>query len=260
MTAIILTAADAQARLRHGHTLADVVVRKEFLTEIKRDGLPERTLRFRITTSTRDRDGDTLAANGWELAAYRRNPVVMYGHSYRDLPIGRTIEIVADSKGLTATAEFTDRDLNPFGFTCYQMAANGFLRAASVGFRPLEHTYNDVERGIDYARQELLEWSVVPIPANAEALLAASAAGIDLAPLRAYAHDILARTGAGSFAKGSGGDVVLELEDDDAVLEVAFDPTEPPDDELDAAAFCAEFTRQADVLRQRLARLDGRLD
>jgi phage head maturation protease len=54
------------------------------------------------------------------------------------------------------------------------LLSGGFLRSVSVGFRPLEFRFSsDPARqgGIDFTKQELLEISVVPVPANAEALL-----------------------------------------------------------------------------------------
>ena len=48
------------------------------------------------------------------------------------------------------------------------------LKATSVGFRPLKFSFSkDKSRGggIDFIEQELLEFSVVGVPANAEALL-----------------------------------------------------------------------------------------
>jgi hypothetical protein len=56
-----------------------------------------------------------------------------------------------------------------------------FITAVSVGFLPLEFSWAEDEKerpwGIDYERQELLEISVVPVPANAHALIEAQAKG-----------------------------------------------------------------------------------
>ena len=61
-----------------------------------------------------------------------------------------------------------------------------YLNAVSVGFNPSEWKWVDDEDrpwGIDYNKQELLEYSAVPVPANPEALIDAKSKGIDLAPL-----------------------------------------------------------------------------
>ena len=56
------------------------------------------------------------------------------------------------------------------------------LSATSVGFRPLKWQFSkDRERGggIDFIEQELLEFSIVTVPANSEATISLSAAQIE---------------------------------------------------------------------------------
>ena len=48
--------------------------------------------------------------------------------------------------------------------------ANKFMRAVSVGFRPLEFEFIDGGNGIRFTKQELLELSAVPVPAHPKAL------------------------------------------------------------------------------------------
>jgi hypothetical protein len=78
---------------------------------------------------------------------------------------------------LRVRVEFTPEEVNPDGFKVHQLVEAGFLRAVSVGFRPLEYTYNAEREGYDFKRAELLEVSVVPVPANQEALIAAGVGG-----------------------------------------------------------------------------------
>jgi hypothetical protein len=54
--------------------------------------------------------------------------------------------------------------------TVLRLLDGGFLRATSVGFRPIRQVRNTERGGTDYLQQELLEFSVVPVPANADAL------------------------------------------------------------------------------------------
>jgi HK97 family phage prohead protease len=56
------------------------------------------------------------------------------------------------------------------------------LSATSVGFRPLKWSFSkDRERGggIDFHEQELLEFSIVTVPANSEATISLTAAQIE---------------------------------------------------------------------------------
>jgi phage head maturation protease len=62
------------------------------------------------------------------------------------------------------------------------MCCDGFLNATSVGFRPLEWTLSkdpsrgadEWEPGADFHRAELVEFSIVSVPCNPEALLEAT--------------------------------------------------------------------------------------
>lgn len=133
-----------------------------------------RRLRFLISTASVDRMNDIIHQDGWDLKAYRRNPVVLLNHSHTELPIARTVEIGVTSRGLTAVAEFATADIHPLGEQVFRALKAGFLNATSVGFRPRNASFaNDPARpyGIDFKEVELLEWSVVSVPANSEALI-----------------------------------------------------------------------------------------
>lgn len=128
----------------------------------------DRQIAFTISTAKRDRHGDTVAVDGWDTKAYMANPVVLYGHNYSQPPIGRCVSLTKAPSGLVALAEFATADLNPMGDQVYRMLKAGFLNATSVGFLPKD--WDDTKDGRDYKSQELLEFSVVPVPANSDAL------------------------------------------------------------------------------------------
>lgn len=173
-------------------------LRKAYAAEVKAEGdAAQRLVSIRITTATRDRDRDTVDPKGWLLANYRKNPVVLWCHDYWNPPVAQDKGITQDELGLIGTAEFATKDQFPFADTIYQLILGGFLRAASVGFRPEKWQYNENENGIDFLEQELLEYSIVPVPANPEALVGAKAAGISLAPLRDWAEKALDLTSEG---------------------------------------------------------------
>jgi HK97 family phage prohead protease len=146
--------------------------------------LDDRTLRFTVSTGAVDRDMDTVAPGGWDLAAFEKNPVVLWSHRADDPPIGKAIDFGADERRLFSAVRFL-----PDGYgkaseiadTIYRMASDGWLAATSVGFRPVKWDFTtDVERGaedwfpgIDYQRQELVEFSIVSVPSNPEALIEA---------------------------------------------------------------------------------------
>jgi len=46
------------------------------------------TITIVASTSGRDRDGDRVKTAGWRLDAFRRNPVLLWAHDHKSLPIG----------------------------------------------------------------------------------------------------------------------------------------------------------------------------
>lgn len=188
----LLSLDEFKAHVAKGDVPEGARVRKSVIgLEVKAVEGAARTVTIRITTGSRDRDHDTIDPKGWQLANYRRNPVVLFGHDYRSLPIARDTGIIQDELGLLAKPQFCEKDLNPLGDTVFQMLTGGFLNAASVGMNPQKYAFNEQEGGLDFMEQELLEYSIVPVPANPEALTQGKSAGIDLAPLRAYAEELL---------------------------------------------------------------------
>lgn len=168
-----------------GEAPADTALLKSYVADVKADS-DARTVEFTISTGAVDRDRDTIAVDGWKLAAYRKNPVVQWSHDYSIPPIARATKLRVDGDSLKATAEFAPAEVYPFAETIFQLIKGGFLKATSVGFRPLKHAFNAERGGMDFMSQELLEFSVVPVPANADCLMEGKAAGIDIGPLKAW--------------------------------------------------------------------------
>ena len=146
---------------------------------------------FAISTGVEDRERDTISTAGWELDNYRKNPTVLWAHDYSALPVGRSEMVIARAGQLVARMEFVPAEISPFAETVRQLVEGGWLKATSVGFRPLEWKFNETRGGFDFTRQELLEFSIVPIPANPEALIAAREAGVPIGPLKEWAIKLL---------------------------------------------------------------------
>lgn len=168
-----------------------------FETDIKAVG-EGRSMLFVISTASIDRVGDTISPDGWQLDNFKKNPVVLWSHDASSLPLARATRVWVEGGKLKAEAEFTPSGMARFNDTVFDMLKGGFLNATSVGFAPLKYKFSDdPERrfGIDFEVQELLEFSVVPVPANAEALVQARSAGIDVAPVRDWIERVLRRDG-----------------------------------------------------------------
>lgn len=147
---------------------------KSYSTEVKAADDPEsRTLLFTISTGAVDRYGDVVDPEGWRLDAFRKNPVVLWAHDGGSLPVARADQVWIEDGALKANATFPAADLSPFADKVFRFLKGGFLFATSVGFMPIKWAWNE-DRGflaIDFIEQELLEFSVVSVPANPEVLI-----------------------------------------------------------------------------------------
>jgi HK97 family phage prohead protease len=147
-----------------------------------------RTVTFVFSDESVDLYGDTISARGWDWSAFENNPVALFGHdaSKPEYVVGKAKNLRVQGARLVGDIEFMEAGVNPTAETVYQMVKGGFLNAVSVGFTPLEWVATkDKSRpgGIDFKRQSLMEISIVPLPANQNALALARAAGIDVARL-----------------------------------------------------------------------------
>jgi HK97 family phage prohead protease len=141
---------------------------KLFLAEIRSGTPSSRQLTYVISTTAPDRENDRVLS--FDLAAYRKNPVVLFAHDYKSLPVGKAVSINQVGDSLISTVEFVPVDISPVAQQCYQLAAQGFMRGASIGFRPISTPKSNELGGYDYSKVELLEWSLVPVPAHPDAL------------------------------------------------------------------------------------------
>jgi HK97 family phage prohead protease len=134
--------------------------------------------RIVISTAGCDRDRDRVMPRGAVLDNYQKNPVVMWGHSYYQPSdvIGRTVNLETTDGGIMADFELRPaaNDQDPQNIVRL-LWDGGWVRTASIGFRPIEMQPNEFG-GNDITAWELLEWSLVPIPANQDALRLAAKA------------------------------------------------------------------------------------
>ena len=169
---------------------------------------------FTISSGSVDRDNDTINPNGWKLEDYKRNPVVLFGHQSRMPPIGKASAVEVRSGALKADVIFAEPGTYDLADTVRGLVDQDILRATSVGFIPLKWMFDEKRGGVDYAEQELYEFSIVPVPSNPEALRESK--GVDLAPLVEWCEVIL------DTAKGPG--LWLLKEVDEARKIAAGDP------------------------------------
>ena len=124
---------------------------------------------YRVVVSARNDEGmPELDLAQLNTDRYLANPVVLWQHDqYEGLPIGRTTRLEMASEGLVAEFEFLPGD-----YAKAERIKNawdrGFLGAASVGWK-----YEDG------GTPTLVEWSLVSVPRDPEALRASHGAMLE---------------------------------------------------------------------------------
>ena len=157
------------------------------MSVVRKDGVATGSdLEFVLSDATVDRYGDIVEPGGWDLQRFKQNPVALWDHG-KDPTIGRKPigrwEDVRVERGkllgrLVPVPPGPDQAVNGV-VTSLQ---SGFLRAVSVGFLPKVPPEpidkNNPYGGQRFKKQELLETSLVAVPANPAAILQAKSLNI----------------------------------------------------------------------------------
>lgn len=131
----------------------------------------EATRSVRVLASTPDAvEGEALES--FDLGRYSKNPVVLWSHDPKQLPIGRADEISQGPEGLSMRITFASAEANPIAAHVAHLVREKILRGVSVGFEPGEARE---EIGSDgsvvkvRSANDLLEVSFVSIPKDENA-------------------------------------------------------------------------------------------
>lgn len=129
----------------------------------------ERQIRVVASDATPDRVGDILEPTGCDLSQFRRNPVMLAQHD-PSKPIGIWPQVEVRNGRLEALGEFAPEGVSEVADEYCRLAKAGVVKAVSVGFISLasEPLKNGGRR---YTAWELVEMSLVSVPANPNALV-----------------------------------------------------------------------------------------
>jgi HK97 family phage prohead protease len=147
-----------------------------FSTNLKQVG--NRQVRVVASTPTVDRDGDRITPGAFNLATYRKNPVILRQHDPKR-PIARASSVdVVDGK-LRAVIQFPQPGISQDSDETYELVKAGILNGISVGFRAEKVSFpNDLPApGMQVDKADLLEISIVSVPSNPEATIVERAHG-----------------------------------------------------------------------------------
>lgn len=166
---------------------------------VEKDDANNGRLRFTITTDSEDRMGDVIDPGGWYFGNYERNPIVLFNHEYGEVAgsppsQGKTLLIEKYDHGLRAVTEFHRK--TRFNEELFALYRDGYMSTTSVGFwpmdRPEERETKNGGHGLRFIKQDLLEWSLVAVPANPDAFQMAMKKGLVRPRTAEYLSSLLA--------------------------------------------------------------------
>ena len=124
-----------------------------------------------ITTNDLDRQGEIIDPDGMDIVNFMANGVVLYGHQYsgmESIPVGKVASLALvhenEQKKWNMGWVFQGDDVTPLITAVTKSWDRGFLNTVSIGFLAKEYDGNII------TKSELLEVSIVPVPANPQAL------------------------------------------------------------------------------------------
>jgi len=132
-------------------------------------------LDFVLSDESVDRMGDIIRADGWDLSAFRKNPIALLGHNHENV-IGVWENVRVEGRKLMGSLRLAKPGTSPLIDTVRSLIDQRILRAVSVGFQPIEAKPRSKSGGYDFIKSALHEVSVCAVPANPQALAVAKSA------------------------------------------------------------------------------------
>src|SRR5262245_43881603 len=130
-------------------------------------------MEFILSDATPDRYGDIIIADGWDLKNFQKNPIALFNHD-SNFPVGRWEGLRVENGALRGHLKLAPEGTSPRLDEIRKLVDAGILRAVSVGFQPLDSEPLKAApgkmNGFKYTKSELVETSLVAIPANPNAL------------------------------------------------------------------------------------------
>lgn len=143
-----------------------------------------RTIEFVISDETKDRHGTVIPVSAWSLDNFNKNGIAGYQHDVYgagDPDPDKILGIAkawVEGKELIGSITFEPKEINPFAEKLFRKVLNGTLKAVSVGFREMEKgSWGNGDEDVNgknptyyFKKVELLEFSIVNIPSNPNAI------------------------------------------------------------------------------------------
>jgi HK97 family phage prohead protease/HK97 family phage major capsid protein len=144
---------------------SEMVVHKTHSSEVN-------GMEFVLSDETPDRLDDVIMSNGWLLDNFRKNPVALFGHR-SDFIVGKWQNIRVVDNQLKGHLKLAPKGASERIDEIRTLVEADILRAVSVGFKAVSHEPRKDSHGVTYTKSDLVEVSLVAVPANPNALAVA---------------------------------------------------------------------------------------
>lgn len=170
----------------------------------------KRQIPWVISTDEQDHRGDVVDQKGWDLAAFKKSPRLLWGHMLDGPPaigsvakMATNVQLAEKVRGTVALFEFATKEEHPFADHVYMLSRpigpdgkkrRPHINSSSVGFTSLDSVFpaDEKERerlgvgpsGVFHKKSKLLEVSVVNVGMNAGAVQLALKGFADAGVLR----------------------------------------------------------------------------
>ena len=152
-------------------------LRKFAVSAVSTEGLADkRQVLVRISSETVDRQDDIVVQAGLLTSSFMSTGGTVLWQHDAGQPIARCVSISRDGAQTSALAQFPDAGVSAKADEIYGLIKAQVISSASIGFKPLEWEPIDPKNpwgGQRYMKTELMEFSFVSVPANADATVIA---------------------------------------------------------------------------------------
>lgn len=153
--------------------IEDQVEQKSYAHITKARALDRGVVEVIVATNSEDRHGEILDIKGLDVKNYMKHRSVLLFHDQNSFPVGKTLSLkkTPDGSQLIAQVQLAI-DEYPVANQLYRLVLGEYFNTVSIAFIPKELDQNV------WTRSEMVEFSFVPVPANAEALVVAKSKGL----------------------------------------------------------------------------------
>lgn len=121
-----------------------------------------------ITTDDVDRQGEIVVPTGMKADSFMANPVVLWAHDYSAPPVAKALSLNVTANSVVSRFQFPPAGQSAKADEIHALWDGGYINTVSIGLIVLAMDEKAPRPTI--TSWELLEFSLVPVPANASAL------------------------------------------------------------------------------------------